>query len=229
MNQDLKLLKKYMIIISGLQRNTSIIEIHFKCVKGINLYHLVHITSFCHQLEEVHLHRLTITKAEMSYILMQLHVKEVTFWKCTISEEVAQVAVDTLRSYQHPFFRVYLFEKSFGVGNEQENEWKYPIMREIYQLTWSNNFRVDCNHFINGLSDHGTRFKQKLESYSYQGHVSYYDLLFSCCRNRDKKLWYAAIMAAVEYNKHHTCFLLDGEPNMLYSLIREYPNNLKGV
>ena len=99
----------------------------------------------------------------------------------------------------------------------------------IYQLTWSNQFQVGHNHFINRLSDQGTRFKHKLESYSYQGHVCYYELHHLHCGNRDKKLWYAAIMAALEYDKLNTCFSSCGEPNMLYSIIREYPNNLKGV
>ena len=163
----------------------------------------------------------------MSYILMHLCVKEVTFWKCIISEEVAQVAVDTLRSYEHPFFRVYLFEKAFGIG--EDHEWTYLIMSQIYQLCWSINFQDDRNRFINELKDHGTRFKQKLQYYCWQGRISYYDLLKTRCRNRDKKLRYAAIMVAVEYNKSNVCFSCDGEPNMLYSLIREDPDILKFV
>jgi hypothetical protein len=213
------------LITSGLQRNTSITEIHLKGVKGMNLYHFVNIVRCCRQLEKVQFHRMIISKEEMSYILMQLRVDEVNFTRCIISEEVAQVAVNTLRNFQHPFLRVYLFNRVSSVTPE----WHEGIETEIYHLTWSNNFRLNRNRFINGLHDHGTRFKQKLYYYCREGRICYYDLLKTRCRNRDIKLWYAAIMAAVEYDKLYKCFSQEGEPNMLYSLIREHPDNLKFV
>ena len=137
----------------------------------------------------------------------------------------AKVVVNTLRNFQHSFLKVDLFYRDY----HGSPEWHSGIRREIYQHTWSNNFLTDCKDFIDGLSDPGTRFKQKLKYYSWQGHICYYDLLKSHCRNRDVKLWYAAIMAALEYDKLHKCFSCDVEPNRLYSLIRECPDYLKGV
>ena len=69
----------------------------------------------------------------------------------------------------------------------------------------------------------------RLYSYCYQGSVPFYELKALCCSNRDKKLWYAGIMLAVKYDNKHRFVSPGGEPNMLYSLIRNYPNNLKGV
>jgi hypothetical protein len=68
----------------------------------------------------------------------------------------------------------------------------------------------------------------KLYSFCSQGYVPFDELHALHCSD-DKKLWYAAIMAAVEYDNLHNFFSDCGEPNMLYSLIREYPDNLKGI
>ena len=88
----------------------------------------VRITSFCGQLEEVIFHQFVTHQAEMTYILMQLHVKEVHFKKCSIKQQVAQVAVDTLKNFDHTFLNIQLFDNwtwrapSFLVS-EAEKEW----------------------------------------------------------------------------------------------------------
>ena len=222
-------------IISGLQRNKSIAEIHIKPVRGINLMEIVRIATFCRQLEKVTFHRLTINSAEMNYILTQLHVKELHFKYCNILEHVAQVAVTSLKSYQHPFLLVHLFENRSGYDandwSDPRLEWKRRISREIFLLCYSNNFQIDCKRFIEEFDDVGVRFKYRLNLYCYRGGINVNELRSLCCGNRDKKLWYAGIMAAIKYDKEHD-FLWKGDggqPNMLYSLIREYPNNLKGV
>ena len=47
----------------------------------------------------------------MSHILTQLPVKEVIFKRCTIcSEEVAQVALDALKQFNHHFHVIKLFK-----------------------------------------------------------------------------------------------------------------------
>ena len=89
--------------------------------------------------------------------------------------------------------------------------------------------QVDHNRFIKEFGDEGTRFKNRLYSYCVQGGVDFYELRHLHCCNRDKKLWYAGIMVAVKYDNEHDFLWNGGQPNMLYSLIREYPDNLKGV
>ena len=99
---------------------------------------------------------------------------------------------------------------------------------KIHELTWVNQFQVDHNLFIKEFGDEGARMKDKLYSYCSQGHVPFYELHTLRC-SKNKKLWYAAIIIAVEYDNLHKFVSDCGEPNMLYSLIREYPDNLKGV
>jgi hypothetical protein len=172
-----------------------------------------------------------ISKEEMSYILTQLRVKEVRFVHCSISEQVANVAVATLKNYQHPFLLVHLFDNKSGydASHWMDPEWKERISREIFLLCWSNNFQVDCNLFMKELGPGGPRKYDKLYSFCSQGRVHFHELHTLHCRYTDK-LWYAAIMAAVEYDKRHRCFSQEeGAPNMLYSLIREHPDNLKFV
>ena len=169
----------------------------------------------------------------MTYILMHLHMKEVRFKKCYIMEQVVQVAVATLKSYQHPFLLVHLFDSKSGydANNWRDPEWKERISREIFLLCCSNNFQVDCNTFIMEFVDPSARFKHRLHSFCFQGGVDFNMLWHLHCCNRDKKLWYAGIMAAIKYDKEHDFLWLgdSGQPNMLYFLIREHPNNLKGV
>jgi hypothetical protein len=223
------------LIISGLQRNKSITEIHIKPVSGINLMDIVRIATFCRQLENVTFHRLTINSAEMSYILMHLDVKEVCFKKCNITDNVAEVAVSTLKNYNHTFLSVELFDSWMFTApslwvSDDEREFMLRIRRELFLLCSPNNFKVDRNRFIEGFGDQGTRFKYRLNLYCYRGGINVNELRSLRCGNRDKKLWYAGIMAAIKYDKEHD-FLWKGDggqPNMLYSIIREYPNNLKG-
>ena len=124
----------------------------------------------------------------MTYVLMQLHVKEVQFKKCTIKQQVAQVAVDTLKNFDHTFLNIQLFDNwtfrapSFLVS-DAEKEWSERINHEIFQLTASNRFHVDHNHFIKEFIDQGTRFKHRLYSYCVQGGVDF-DMLhhLHCCK-----------------------------------------------
>ena len=223
------------LIISGLQRNKSITEIHIKPVRGINLMEIVRIATFCCQLEKVTFHRLTINSAEMSYILMHLDVKEVCFQKCNITDNVAEVAVSTLKNYNHTFLNVELFDDWMFTApslwvSDDEREFIWRIRRELFLLCSPNKFKVDRNRFIEEFGDQGTRFKYRLIKYCNLGGVDVNELRRLRCRNRHKKLWYAGIMAAIKYDKEHDFQRKGdgGQPNMLYSLIREYPNNLKG-
>jgi hypothetical protein len=97
------------LIISGLEKNTSIKEIHLKGIQDINIYQFVNIAKYSRQLETVYFHGLMIMKAKMSHILTQLPVKEVIFKRCIISEEVVQQAVDTLKHFDHPFLNGFTF------------------------------------------------------------------------------------------------------------------------
>ena len=223
-------------ITSALLRNTSIREIHLNGCEGMNLYHFVNIVKCCHLLEEVIFHRLNIHEAEMSYILMELDVKVVHFKKCNITEKVAEVAVSTLKNYNHTFLNVQLFDDWMFTApslwvSDDERAWLCRIRRELFLLCSPNNFKVDRNRFIEEFGDQGTRFKYRLIMYCNLGGIDVNELRRLRCRNRDKKLWYAGIMAAIKYDKEHD-FLWKGDggqPNMLYSLIREYPNNLNLV
>ena len=49
------------------------------------------------------------------------------------------------------------------------------------------------------------------------------------CSDDNQKLWYAAMIAAIRYDNDHKFVLDCGEPNMQYSLIREFPDNFNGV
>jgi hypothetical protein len=169
----------------------------------------------------------------MSHILTQLPVKEVIFKRCNISEEVAQFAVDTLKQFVHSFIKVELFDNwVFAAPSPwvpaHEYDWRNWMKSEIDGLTWSNQFRDDCNLFMKELGPGGASEYDKLYSFCYKGRVHFHDLCTLRCRYTDK-LWYAAIMAAVEYDNLQNFFSDCGEPNMLYSLIREYPDNLKGI
>ena len=179
---------------------------------------------------------MNIHEAEMSYILMELDVKQVCFKKCIITEKVAEVAVSTLKNYNHTFLHIQLFDdfwfKALSLWvTDDERAWHCRIRRELFLLCSVNRFKVDRNHFIEEFGDEDTRFKYRLISYCKLGGVDVNKLCSLHCRNRDKKLWYAGIMAAINYDKEHAFLWKDngGQPNMLYSLIREYPNNLKGV
>ena len=151
-----------------------------------------------------------IMKAKMTHNFTQLPVKEVIFKRCIISKEVVQQAVDILKHFDHSFLMVKLFDDWIFRApspwvSDDEKAWHERISHEIIMLTWVNQFQVNCNHFIKELHHESASIYNKLYSYCSQGHVPFYELCALHCSD-DKKLWYAAIMAAVEYDNTHNFF-----------------------
>ena len=219
------------IIASGLKSNQSITKIHIKDVRGMDIMQFVQIASSCQQLEKVIFHCLHINEAEMNFILTNLHVKEVRFKRCCITFDVALVALSTLKRYQHPFLLVHLFDSKSGedaINLREHEEYKRRILRKIFLCCYHNNFQVDRNEFITEFAEKGMSFKRRLALYCAKGDEDFNMLRRVHCRSRDQNLWYAGIMAAIRYDKEHD-FLWKGDggqPNMLYSLIREHLDNL---
>ena len=143
----------------------------------------------------------------MKFIIRNLRVKELRFRKCNITGRAAIAAMRLLKRKEHPFLLVHLFDSKSGydaINLYEGQNYKKEISRVISLRCYHNKFQEHRNEFI-------TEFREK--------------------GDRDQKLWYAGIMAAIMYDKEHDFLGLGdgGQPNMLYSLIREYPNNLKGV
>ena len=67
----------------------------------------------------------------------------------------------------------------------------------------------------------------KLYSYCSQGGVPFDELHALHCSDDKKFLWYAAMIVAVRYDNDHKFVSDCGEPNMLYSLIRETMKSLR--
>jgi hypothetical protein len=204
-----------------------------KGLHDIYINQFINIAKHSQQLETVYFQGLTITKATMSHILTQLPVKEVIFKRCTISEEVAQFAVETLKQFDHSFIKVELFDNwVFAAPSPwvpaDKYDWRNWMKSEIDGLTWSNQFRDDCNLFMKELGPGGASEYDKLYSFCYKGRVHFHELRTLRCRYTDK-LWYAAMRAAVMYDNEHNPVTVGCTPSMLYSLIREYPDNLKGI
>ena len=226
---------------SALEKNTSIKEIrlkHLLFANDITIHHFVDITKCSHQLERVYFQLFTITKANMSHILTQLVVKEVIFFRCSISEEVAQVAVDTLKQFDHPFHEIKLFETKPYKWNgrwrnpkdywaDYEREWKQRISGDIQLLTWRNRFENDRNQLIDFLAWDASD-DTKLNVMYRESCLPVYEL-DTLHWTDDQKLWYAFILAAIRYDKDHEDVLGCGGPNMLYSLIKKFPEYLKVV
>ena len=167
-----------------------------------------------------------------SHIITQLAIKQLILKQCQITEEVAQVFVQALKSCNHSFCDIKRFETKFRRWNycwmsdhdnwsDYKKAWKKSISDEINFLTSSNCFQEDRERYL----------------YAFFGNVSMVDRLHTVssqigiqklctlhCSN-SQKLYYGAIIAATEYDHHQQLMSKSSccAPNMLYSLIREIP------
>ena len=94
-------------------------------------------------------------------------------------------------------------------------------------LTWSNQFQEDRDQLIEFLVC-GASMDAKLDLICWESCVPLHELDTLHCSD-NQKLRYAAKIAAIRYDNDHKYVSHCGEPNMLYSLIREFPNNLNVV
>ena len=107
----------------------------------INILHFVNIATHSQQLEAVYFQGFTIMKEMIAHVLTQLPLKWLFFKNCTIAEEVAQVAVDTLKKFDHSFCKI-------GFMDIDEYSWHQRISDELLLLTWSNQFQHDRDQLI---------------------------------------------------------------------------------
>ena len=163
--------------------------------------------------------------------MTMLPIKQLIFTSCTITKEDAQFVVDFLKKGDHHFCEIKLFETKWTREKDNwtdyEQEWKQRISGEIESLTWSNQFQKDRNELIEFLAGDASD-DAKLNIIYRESCLPVYES-DTLHWTDDQKLWYAVILAAIRYDNDHEYVLGCGGPNMLYSLIKKFPEYLKVV
>ena len=181
----------------------------------INIHQFVDIAKHSQQLETVYFQGFTTMKEMVAHILTQLPLKRLFFRNCTIAEEVAQVAVDTLKKLDHSFCKIELFDHVYVYMPIDEYTWHQRISNELWLLTWSNRFQEDRDQLIEFFVCTAS-VNTKLDFICHKSHVPVQELHTLYCSGT-AKLWYFAIIATIWYNNnnkthqvivHLTCFIL---------------------
>jgi hypothetical protein len=185
----------------------------------------------CHQLESLSFRDCIISEEKAATLMKQLSIQRLELEDCFISDQVANVFVEALRSAEkHTFREIKLFVDSGRFRNRpgrwsyQEDTrtrtWKATISGEINKLTWSNHFKVDKDTFLHGVLGLAS-VEEKYQYAKCRSGAS--DSVFSNFPSisDDDMLWYCAVEAADKYDGFHK--YISDTPSMLYSFIREKP------
>ena len=162
----------------------------------------------------------------LSLLTTMLHIKQLIFTSCDITEADAQFFVDFLKKADHHFCEIKLFETK-TYWTYAKCEWKNRISGQIELLTWNNKLKEDRKELIELLVMDAS-MDAKLNIVYSESYVLVHELDTLHCSD-DQKLWYGCILAAISYDNNTKHVSGGGGPNMLYSLIKKFPENLKVV
>ena len=164
--------------------------------------------------------------------MTQLPIKQFIFKSCHMTENVAQIFVDSLKG-DHSFCNIELFERKedrwITLWNNYSGRrwdytwsWKYKITREVDFLKWSNQFWDDRHKFLQEIFGAGS-INEKLNKNKWKTGVKG---LYTLHCSDSEKFCYAAMLAATGYDNPYKLTSNGCPPSMLYSLIRENPGML---